>query len=142
MLAGMNQVQAERVRSVFARIHGPAFDADTELSTGIEVDVIDAGIALDTPTFILLTPWTINGLAFPPDRNFPVALEIDGATQPVYSVERSNLGPYRAVILAALGSHFPSATHARHFAERAAPKFRRAVEEARAFLAMAGALGR
>jgi hypothetical protein len=137
----MAQARAEQVRRVFAKIHGPAFDADTELSTGIEVDVIDSGIALDTPTFILLTPWTINGLAFPPDRNFPVALEIDGATHPVYSIERSTLGPYRAVTLAPLGSHFPSAMHARHFAERAAPKFRRSVEEARAFLAMAGALG-
>jgi len=119
---------------VFAKIHGPAFDADTELSTGIEVGVIEAGIALDTPTFILLTPWTINGLAFPPDQRFPVALEVDGGTRPVYSIDRSTLGPYRAVNLAPLGSHFPSAVHARHFAERAAPKFRRAVEEARALL--------
>lgn len=132
----MDQASAERIRSVFATIHGPAFDADTELSTGIEVDVIDAGIAGDTPTFILLTPWTINGLAFPPDQRFSVALEIDGATRPVYSIERSMLGPYRAVNLAPLGSHFPSAVHARHFAERAAPKFRRAVEEARAILAI------
>ena len=115
-----------------ARIHGPAFDADTELSTGIEVDVIDAGIALDTPTFILLTPWTINGLAFPPDRSFPVAIEIDGETHLVYSIARSKLGPYRAVNLAPLGSHFPSAVHAHRFAERAAPTFRRAVAEARA----------
>ncbi|HAF09106.1 MAG TPA: hypothetical protein VIN63_13185 [Candidatus Limnocylindria bacterium] len=132
----MDQACAERIRSVFATIHGPAFDGDTELSTGIEVGVIEAGIALDTPTFILLTPWTINGLAFPPDQRFPVALEIDGATRPVYSIERSMLGPYRAVNLAPLGSHFPSAVHARHFAERGAPKFRRAVEEARAILAI------
>jgi hypothetical protein len=131
----MDQRGGELIRRVFAEIHGPAFDADTELSTGIEVDVIDAGIALDTPTFILLTPWTINGLAFPPDRSFPIAIEVDGAINPVYSIERSRLGPYRAVNLAPLGSHFPSAAHARHFAERAAPKFRRAVEEARAFLA-------
>ena len=130
----MSQVRAEQIRMVFAKIHGPAFDADTELSTGIEVDVIDAGIALDTPIFILLTPWTINGLAFPPDQRFPVAIEIDGETHPIYSIERSRLGPYRAVNLAPIGSHFPSAAHARHFAERAGPKFRRAVEEARALL--------
>ena len=128
----MDQAQAERIRTVFAKIHGPAFDADTELSTGIEVHVIDAGIALDTPTFILVTPWTINGLAFPPDGSFPVAIEVDGATHPVYSIERSKLGPYRAVNLAPVGSHFPSAAHAHHFAERAAPKFRKAVAEARA----------
>ena len=128
----MSEARAEQIRSVFARIHGPAFDADTELSTGIEVDVIDAGIALDTPTFILLTPWTINGLAFPPDHSFPVAIEIDRATHPVYSISHSKLGPYRAVNLAPLGSHFPSAVHAHHFAEVAAPKFRRAVAEARA----------
>ena len=125
-------MRAAQIRGVFADIHGPAFDADTELSTGIEVDVIDAGVALDTPTFILLTPWTINGLAFPPDDSFPVAIEIDGATHPVYSIVRSELGPYRAVNLAPLGSHFPSATHAHHFAERAAPRFRKAVAEARA----------
>ncbi|MEK6227194.1 MAG: hypothetical protein AABM40_12995 [Chloroflexota bacterium] len=127
----MNPLLAEQIRRVFATIHGPAFDADTELSTGIEVDVIDAGIALDTPTFILLTPWTINGLAFPPDKSFPVGIEIDGVTHPMYSIEHSTLGRYQAVNLAPLGSHFPSPVHARHFAERAAPKFRRAVEEAR-----------
>ena len=130
----MGQLSPDRLRSVFARIHGPAFDAETELSTGIEVDVIPAGTAIDTPTFILLTPWTINGLAFPPDKSFPAALAFDGAIYPVYSIEHSKLGPYRAVNLAPLGSHFPSATHARHFAERAAPKFRRSVEEARALL--------
>jgi hypothetical protein len=128
----MDHASAERIRRAFATIHGPASDGDSELSTGIEVDVIEAGMALDTPTFILLTPWTINGLAFPPDRSFPVALEVDGATRPVYSIECPELGPYRAVNLAPLGSHFPSAVHARHFAERAAPKFRRAVGEARA----------
>jgi hypothetical protein len=89
----MDQVRAERIRRVFARIHGPAFDAETELSTGIEVDVVDAGIALDTPTFILLTPWTINGLAFPPDGSFPVAIEIDGtSTRSTRSCGRSS-GP-------------------------------------------------
>ena len=132
----MDQRRREQIRTVFAKIHGPAFDADTELSTGIEVDVIDAGIALDTPTFILLTPWTINGLAFPPDRSFPAAIEVDGGIHPVYSIERSKLGPYRAVNLAPIGSHFPSSVHARHFAERAAPKFRRAVEEARELLSI------
>jgi hypothetical protein len=128
----MRQGRADKIREVFARIHGPAFDAETELSTGIEVEVIDAGIALDTPTFILLTPWTINGLAFPPDRRFPTAIEVDGTIHPVYSIERSKLGPYLAVNLAPLGSHFPSAAHALHFAERAGPRFRQAVREARA----------
>ncbi len=127
----MNGALTERIRRVFATIHAPAFDADTELSTGIQVDVIDAGIALDTATFILLTPWTINGLAFPPDKAFPVGIRIDGVTHAVYSIERSTLGPYRAVNLTPVGSHFPSPVHARHFAERAAPRFRRAVEEAR-----------
>jgi hypothetical protein len=39
----MDQACAERIRSVFATIHGPAFDGDTELSTGIEVGVDDYG---------------------------------------------------------------------------------------------------
>jgi hypothetical protein len=121
----------ERIRRVFAAIHGPAFDADTELGSGIGVEVFDGGTAFDTPTYILLTPWTINGLAFPPDDDFPSGLEIDGSVRVVYAIDDSPLGPYRAVNLTPLGSHFPSSVHARKVARAFAPAFRRAVEEAR-----------
>lgn len=124
-------VLQERIRARFAAIHGPVFGGDGELSTGIEVEVIDAGVALDTPTFILLTPWTINGLAFPPDDEFPHGLSVDGRVRTVYWIENSELGPYRAVNLAPVGSHFPSPAHARKVAREYAHVFRRAVEEAR-----------
>lgn len=126
---------ADRIRATFAAIHGPTFEADTELTTGIDVEVIDGGVAFDTPTYILVTPWTINGLAFPPDDDFPSGLQIDGRVRSVYSIEQSELGPYRAVNLAPLGSHFPSGAHARKVAHAFAPVFRRAVEEARALTA-------
>jgi hypothetical protein len=125
----------ERIRRVFAAIHGPAFDGETELSTGIDVEVFAGGTAVDTPTYILLTPWTINGLAFPPDDDFPSGLALDGRIKVVYAIEDSPLGPYRAVNLAPLGSHFPSPAHARKVAHDYAPMFRRAVEEARALSA-------
>lgn len=134
----MEPTLADRIRRVFTAIHGPAFGAHTEVSGVTEVEVIDAGVALDTPTYILLTPWTINGLAFAPDDDFPSGLEIDGQVHVVYSIQHSDLGPYRAVNLAPLGSHFPSAAHARRFAELSAARFRRAVEEARALSAAIG----
>src|SRR5919201_4903871 len=109
---GVRETLPERIRRVFAAIHGAAFDAETELSSGIEVEVFDAGTAVDTPTYVLLTPWTINGLAFPPDDDFPSGLAIDGRVRVVYAIDVSPLGPYRAVNLAPLGSHFPSPAHA------------------------------
>lgn len=135
MVVGVESALEDRIRKVFATVHGPAFEATDELATGLTVDVLDAGVAFDTPTYILVTPWTINGLAFPPDEDFPAAIEIDDQIHVVYSVTRSELGPYRAVNLAPVGSHFPSPAHARRFAEMSARRFRRAVEEARALSA-------
>jgi hypothetical protein len=134
----VRESREERIRRAFAAIHDPVFDAGTELTTGIEVEVFNAGIAFDTPTFILLTPWTINGLAFPPDDAFPSGLAIDGRVRVVYAIEESPLGPYRAVNLTPLGSHFPSPVHARKVAKDFAPMFRRAVEESRALAAALG----
>lgn len=135
---GVEKNLARRIRRVFAAIHGPAFDAASELSTGIEVEVFDAGLAFDTPTYILLTPWTINGLAFPPDDDFPSGLAVDSRVRVVYAILDSPLGPYRAVNLTPLGSHFPSPAHARKVARDFAPMFRRAVEETRALSAALG----
>jgi hypothetical protein len=125
----------DRIRRAFSAIHGLALERRSEVSTGISVDVFDAGIAIDTPTYILITPWTINGLAFPPDDDFPSALEIDGRVRIVHAVDDSDLGPHCAVNLVPLGAHFPSPVHARKVARDFAPKFRRAVEEARVLTA-------
>jgi hypothetical protein len=115
----------DRSRQVFTAIHGAGWEGARD------VEVIDAGVAYDTPTFVLITPLTIDGLAFPPDPEFPGGLDIDGEIRVVHSVRTSDLGPYRAVNLAPVGSHFPSPAHALKTAERVAPEFSRAVRGAR-----------
>lgn len=117
--------QQDRIRQVFTAIHGSGWEGARD------VEVIDAGVAYDTPTFVLITPLTIDGLAFPPDHEFPGGLQIDGEIRLVYSVRTSDLGPYRSVNLAPVGSHFPSPAHALKTAERLAPEFCRAVRGAR-----------
>ena len=124
----------ERIRETFTPIHWPASVPNAEREAGVGVEVIDAGIAFDTPTYVLVARWIIAGLAFPPDDRFPSALLIDGEVRAVHSARLSELGSYRTVSLAPLGSHFPSQAHARKLAERFAPGFRRAVLQGRALV--------
>jgi hypothetical protein len=128
----------ERIRDNFRALHRPAPGDDFESSTGIGVEVLDAGIALDTPTFILITPWTMNGLAFAPDDALPHALVVDGRIRAVDSVDQPPLGHYLAVNLVPFGTHFPSPVHARKVAHLLAPEFRRAVTQARQAISISG----
>ncbi len=122
---------AATIRRVFEGIHRTTFVLDPERDLRLGIEVIDAGVAHDTPTFVLITPWALNGLAFPPDDRFPETLEIDGATHRAHSIEVPALGRHRTVSIVADISHLPSLGHARALAETIAPAFRAAVAKAR-----------
>jgi hypothetical protein len=127
-----------RIQSTFETLHQPVAEAAFGSSTGIGVAVIDAGLALDTPTFILITPWTMNGLAFAPDGALPRALVVDGKTREVRSIDHRPLGHYLSVNLVPFGTHFPSPAHAHKVAQLLAPEFRRAVAQARQMISISG----
>lgn len=68
-----------------------------------------------------MTPWTLNGLIFPPDDTFPDELTIAGRRRPVYVTELAPLGRYRSVNLvgcvSGLSGPEPARTLARSWAE-------------------------
>ena len=58
----------------------------------LEVAATSVLTAGDTATIVLLTPWTLNGLAFPPDRRVPARCEITGAMRLVFRSHLAGLG--------------------------------------------------
>jgi hypothetical protein len=90
---------ADAVLSAFQRVHETAFAGDQAANAALQVTVTDVLIAGDTPTIVLLTPWTLNGLAFPPDDRLPEHCEVAGRTRPVYRNSLAGLGEYYSVNL-------------------------------------------
>lgn len=107
------------------------FEGDPVANPRLHFEVVDLGVAADTPVLVLVTPWTLNGLAFPPDGAFPEWLEIDGRRHRVHADALEGLGTYRCVDLAPDVSHLPSQAHARKVAHAMGDAFFSAVERAR-----------
>jgi NiFe hydrogenase assembly chaperone HybE-like protein len=122
---------AATIRRVFEEIHRTAFQLDPPSNPHLGIEVLDSGVAYDTPTFVLITPWTLNGLAFPPDDRFPETLEIAAKPHRAYPIEVPALGRHRAVNLVPDVSTLPTSAYARAVAEAMAPAFRVAVAKAR-----------
>lgn len=122
---------AATIRRVFEEIHQATFVLDPESNARLGIEVLDSGVAYDTPTFVLITPWTLSGLAFPPDERFPDLLEIGGKPYPAYPIEVPALGRHRSIALVPDLSRLPTPGHARNIAEAMAPAFRAAVATAR-----------
>jgi [NiFe]-hydrogenase assembly, chaperone, HybE len=122
---------ASRVGQAFERIHHSVFLLDPTTNPKLKVEVVDAGMAGDTPTLIVITPWTLSALAFPPDDRFPPTIEMSGREYAAYPIELPEVGQYRSVNLAPDVSRLPSAAHARKVARLMAPIFRDAVEKVR-----------
>jgi [NiFe]-hydrogenase assembly, chaperone, HybE len=122
---------ADRVRQAFERVQRSVFRLDPTTDPKLTVEVIDAGMAGDTPTLIVITPWTLSALAFPPDRAFPLTIRMSGRDYAAYPIELPEVGAYYSVIVAPDVSLLPSPVHARKVARMMAPLFRKAVEEAR-----------
>ena len=58
---------AARVLAHFEGVHADVFRGDPAANPRLKVEVLDPEMAGDTPTLVLITPWTLNGMAFPPD---------------------------------------------------------------------------
>jgi hypothetical protein len=84
----------DRVLAAFRDVHLTAFAGDPAANPALEVAVTDLLAAGDTPTVVLLTPWTLNGLAFPPDGRLPARCEIAGASRLLFRNHLAGLGEY------------------------------------------------
>ena len=116
----------------FTRVHRAAFLGDPAANPRLPVDVLAPATVVDTPTLVLLTPWTLNGLLFPPDDDVPDVLVVAGRARPVHSAEVDGLGGYRSVNLVADVSRWRGPEQARTVARSWVEPFRAAVAEARA----------
>lgn len=122
---------ALRTQEVFARIHRDVFLGDPAANPRLHVEVVDPELVVDTPTLVLVTPWTLNGLLFPPDEDVAGDLTVGGRRLPVFRHELPELGPYRLVNLVGDVSQLANPGAARHAARVFGPPFREAVAQAR-----------
>jgi hypothetical protein len=129
----MSQVDdlAVGVREAFERVHREHFLGDRAANPQLTVDVLDAALVADTPTVVLITPWTVNGLAFPPDDEFPHELDLAGRRRPVFRVEMPGPGTFRSVNLPPDAASLRSMDQARTLARSWTGHFRDAVQAAR-----------
>ncbi len=88
-----------RVTSIFREVHRRSFLGDPAANPRLQVEVVEARMVVDTPCLILLTPWTLNGLAFPPDARFPHEVEVRGRRRRAYTHRLEGLGEYVSVPL-------------------------------------------
>jgi hypothetical protein len=122
---------ADDVHKAFERVHREQFLGDRAANPLLTVDVIDAALVDDTPTVVLITPWTVNGLAFPPGEEFPEELEIAGRCRLVFRVEMAELGVFRSVNLPLETASLRSMDQVRTLAHSWAGYFQDAVRAAR-----------
>jgi hypothetical protein len=118
---------AARVLAYYEGVHQEVFLGDPASNDRLHVEVLDAGLAEDTPTLVLITPWTINGMAFPPDEEFPESLRIGEKSWPVFRHELGGIGVYRSVNLVSMLGCLDCQEQARELAAAMAEPFRQAV---------------
>lgn len=94
-LAGLTRA----VQQVFDGVHDRAFRGDPAANPRLHVQVVAAVLAHDTPAVVLLTPWTCNGLAFPPDAAFPAEVMVAGRRLAARSTALAGLGTFWSVNL-------------------------------------------
>jgi hypothetical protein len=119
------------VRTAFELVYRKHFLGDPVANPRLAVDILDPAVVVDTPALVLLTPWTVNGLAFPPDDNFPEQLEIAGRPRLVFCLKMAELGAFRSVNLPLEAASLRSMAQARGLARSWSVHFHDAVGAAR-----------
>jgi hypothetical protein len=122
---------AATVAAVYQDIHERVFLDDPIANARLGVEVVEPAMAEDTPTLVLITPWTINGMAFPPDEEFPDSLRIGEKSWVVFRHELDELGVYRSLNLVSHVGCLDTQDQARELACAMAPRFTQAVARLR-----------
>ena len=119
------------VASVYRDINDRVFRDDPIANSSLQVEVVEPAMAEDTPTLVLITPWTINGMAFPPDEDFPDSLRIADKSWAVFRHELDPIGIYRSINLVSHVGCLDTQEQARELASAMAPRFTQAVARVR-----------
>jgi hypothetical protein len=122
---------ATQVQRTFEEIHRRVFLGDPAANPRLKVEVVGAAMAEDTPVLLLIAPWTLNGVAFPPDDRFPDSLVVTGRPYPVFRTEVEAIGRYCSVNLVPDVSMLRSPEEARTVAAELVGPFHEAVTSVR-----------
>lgn len=126
-----SEVFAERVARYFERVHREVFAGDPAANANLNVEVVGAAMAEDTPVAILIAPWTLCGLAQPPDGRLPSMVRVGPMEHPALENEVDEIGSYWSVGLVPDVSGFGTQESAREAAEQVAGKFEAAIAATR-----------
>ncbi len=88
-----------RVHSYFERLNQEVFAGDPAANPNLTVEVLSSTVVHDTPALVLVTPWTLVGLAFPPDGRMPSTLRLGANHYTVMANEVAEIGPYFSILL-------------------------------------------
>lgn len=122
---------AQSVTSYFERVAREVFEGDPASNPNLTVEVLGATYAMDTPVMLVITPWTVMGMAFPPDGHLPAGLRIDHRHYPVIANEVDTIGRYHSVLLIPDVSDYRDQAPARDDALALLPGLRKAIERCR-----------
>lgn len=114
----------------FERVQRDVFAGDPVANPNLEVEVIAPTVVAGTPTLVLVTPWTLNGMIFGKLTGFPAELRVGAKTYPVFANTLAELGPYRSINLVADVSTLDSQESARKTARAFVQPFQEAVAAA------------
>lgn len=116
------------VEGYFGHVAREVFADDPASNPNLRVEVLGATVARDTPTMVVITPWTVIGLAFPPDGQMPSELRIDHHHYPVLSNEVEAIGRYHSALLIPDVSGYSDQAVVREEVMALAPGLTRAIE--------------
>jgi [NiFe] hydrogenase assembly HybE family chaperone len=122
---------ATTTERVFENIHRRVFLGEPVANPRLKVEVTEVTAVEDTPVMILITPWTLNGMMFPPDDAFPDQLVVGAKSYPVFSHELEEVGPYFSVNLMSDVSTLQAPEAARSVASALGEPLRNAVAAVR-----------
>lgn len=131
MTTSTTESLARKAVAAFTGVHRAVFLGDPAANPRLWVEVIDPVLVADTPTLVLITPWTLGGLFFPPDDVAPDTLEFSYRPHRVHRAELAVLGPYRSVNLLSEVANLPDQTQAHRLARMLGHPFRTAVAAVR-----------
>ena len=124
-------VFARKVFDHFQHLHQTVFSGDPAANDALEVEITRASLAYDTPVLILVAPWTLSGMAQPPDGHLVSDLRIGHSHYPALENDVAGIGRYWSVLLEPNVSGYRSQDEARSVADEFFEAFKSAIEKTR-----------
>jgi hypothetical protein len=114
----------------FEQIHRSSFLEDPACNPNLIVEIVEPAMVDDTPTMILIAPWTLSGIMFPPLGKTLPELVVGQRRFPVFENTLDGIGTYSSVNLVPDVGGFADREAAQHAAAALAAPFREAVARA------------